>query len=150
MECEICGANRPSLKTIMIEGSKINVCDKCAGHGTVLHGVQADPTRIKKRNRYKHEEEFEIVLDYNKLIRDARVKRGWKQEELAKKINEPASLVAHLESGKIIPSKIVAQKLERTLSIKLFDADDELEKHEPQEMRSDPLTLSDVVKIRKR
>ena len=133
----------------MIEGSRVKVCPRCTSHGRVLEGVQKDPTRIKKRSRYKREEEFDIVQDYDKLIRDARNKRGWKQEELADKVNESTSVVSHLESGKMTPSKKVARKFENLLEITL------IQQTSRQEIEYDntpdkEVTLGDLVKIRKR
>jgi len=40
--------------------------------------------------------EWEAVLQ---ILRDARGKRGWTQEQLAKKLGRPQSLVAKVEAG---------------------------------------------------
>lgn len=150
MECEICGTEVKYPKVIMAEGSRMNVCPRCVSHGTLLHGIQKDPTKIRKRSRYKQEEQFEIVDDYDKLIRDARAKRNWKQEELARKVNESTSVVAHLESGKMTPSKKVAQKFEKILGIKLIEAAGSAEAVEFDRTPDKAITLGDVVKIKKR
>ncbi len=127
----------------------MNVCPRCASHGTIVHGAQRDPTRIRKHSRYKQEEDFDIVPGYGKLIRDARQKEGWKQEELARRINEPVSTVSHLELGKMLPSKKIAQKLEKALGITLI-SEAPASDAKPEHMPSTPITLGDIVKIRKR
>ena len=94
--------------------------------------------------------DFEIVPDFDKRIRDARAKRGWNQKELADKVNESASVVAHLESGKMTPTRKVATKFEKILGIKLFDnsgGDEQVEFVQPS---SKEITLGDIVKIKKR
>ncbi len=150
MECEICGSNTPYPKVIMLEGSRVKVCPNCTNHGTVLHGIQKDPTQIRKRNRYKREEQFDIADNAGKLIREARNKKGWKQEELARKVNESTSVINHLESGKLTPSKKVALKLEKTLEIKLIEEISEAQSIEYEQPKGGAITLGDVVKIRKR
>ena len=150
MECEICGAEVKHPIVIVVEGTRMSVCPHCASHGTVLHGIQRDPTKIRRHSRYKKEEDFEIVPDYGKLIREARQKRGWKQEELARKANEPASTIAHLELGKMVPTKKTAQKLEKVLGIQLIGQGDEAGKVELDRSPGAAITLGDIVKIRKR
>jgi len=149
MQCEICGSETPYPKVIMAEGTRITVCSKCTSHGTLVGDYQTGPQKIFRRSRYKREEQFDIAGDYDKLIRDARGKKGWKQEELARKINESTSVVTHLEKGKLSPSKKLAQKLEKTLGIKIIEAVSD-ERIEVQQEKTGPITLGDVVKIRKR
>ncbi|MCK4327530.1 MAG: TIGR00270 family protein [Candidatus Diapherotrites archaeon] len=149
MQCEICGLETKYPKVIMVEGSRITVCSRCTSHGTLVGNYQKGPARVYRRSRYKREEQFDIAADYDKLIRDARGKHGWKQEELARKINETTSVVTHLEKGKLSPSKKLAEKLEKTLGIKLIEAVSD-ERVEVQQEKSGPVTLGDIVKIRKR
>jgi putative transcription factor len=61
----------------------------------------------------------EIAQDYNDRIRQARESAGLSQEELAKQLNEKASLIRQLEQGKSLPSDDVQKKLERELEIDL-------------------------------
>ncbi|MFC2174353.1 multiprotein bridging factor aMBF1 [archaeon] len=149
MNCEICGEDTPYPKVIMAEGSRVTVCSRCTSHGTLLGDHQAGPQKIYRRSRYKREEQFDIAPDYDKRIRDARGKKGLKQEELARKINESTSVINHLESGKLTPSKKLAQKLEKALGIKIIEAISD-ERVEVTHEKSGPITLGDVVKIRKR
>ncbi|GAA0201121.1 hypothetical protein GCM10009000_014090 [Halobacterium noricense] len=71
----------------------------------------------------------EIVQDYDDRIRDARESSGLSQEDLAKDLNEKASLIRKLERGDMLPSDRVQKKLEKKLEISLTagsaGADDE-------------------------
>lgn len=150
MECEICGAEVKHPITIVVEGTRMNVCQRCASHGTIVHGTRGDTTQIRKHSRYKKEDDFDIVSGYGTIIREARQKHGWKQEELAHKVNEPESTIAHLELGKMTPPKKIAQKLEKALGISLIEQGTEAEKVKLDRSPYKAITLGDVVKIRKR
>lgn len=150
MECEICGAEVKRPVTIVVEGTRMSVCPHCASHGTILHGTQQNPTKIHRHSRYKKEEDFEIVAGYGQLIHEARQKKGWKQEELARKVNEPTSTISHLELGKMAPPRKIAQKLEKVLGIRLIEQGAEAGKVELDRSPEAAITLGDVVKIRKR
>ena len=88
----------------------------------------------------------ELVQDYDARIREAREDRGLSQEDLAKQLNEKASLIRKLEHGDILPSDDVQRKLERALDVDLSagssDADEEWE----SSSSSGGYTLGDVVK----
>jgi putative transcription factor len=61
----------------------------------------------------------EVVQDYDDRIRTARESQGLTQEELAKQLNEKASLIRKLERGDVLPSDSVQRKLERALGLDL-------------------------------
>jgi putative transcription factor len=87
----------------------------------------------------------EIASDYDSRIRQARESRGMSQEELAKSLNEKASLIRKLERGDILPPDTVRKKLERKLDISLVEgaSDDD---SEWSGGGSTTTTLGDVVK----
>ena len=58
-------------------------------------------------------------MDYPKRIKEAREKMGWKQEELAAKMNERVSIIHKLESGSMHPDDALIRKVEKTLDIKI-------------------------------
>ncbi len=62
----------------------------------------------------------EIVEGYDSKIRQAREKLGLTHEELGKKINEKASVLSKLETGKMTPNNLLVTKLEHVLKIKLL------------------------------
>jgi len=61
----------------------------------------------------------EVAQDYHQRIREARESRDLSQEELAKSLNEKASLIRKLERGDVLPSDEMQRKLERALDISL-------------------------------
>lgn len=90
----------------------------------------------------------EIAADYDGRIRRARESRGLSQEDLAKSLNEKASLIRKLERGDILPSDSVRTKLERKLDVSLLEgaSDDDDEEKEWSSGSKTTTTLGDVVK----
>jgi putative transcription factor len=163
MICEMCGAEVPKLKKIIIEGSNLSVCQKCTKFGrdyTKKRGVE-DITytttiserleRREKRRKTKdvfEQSQDELALDYPRRIRRARASLGMSQEDLAKKINEKKSLVAKLENGDMIPDEKLVKKLETALDISLKEKVSSVEPPKSSEARRG-LTLGDFLKIEK-
>ena len=61
----------------------------------------------------------ELAPDYGDRIRQGREAAGMSQEDLAKQLNEKASLIRKLEHGDTLPSDDVQGKIERALEIDL-------------------------------
>jgi putative transcription factor len=118
-------------KKIMIDGSILGVCNSCANLGEKVKEVPKEVNEIP-RNKLKPRprmmthtqqinlEEMEIVPDYALTIKKAREKMGLSQDDLARRVNEKASVMSLIESGKMKPSILLGQKLERGLKIDLF------------------------------
>jgi putative transcription factor len=87
----------------------------------------------------------EVAGDYDARIRQARESRSWSQEDLAKELNEKASLIRKIERGDILPSDDVREKLERELDISLVEGVDD-DEEEWSSGSSTTTTLGDVVK----
>lgn len=87
-----------------------------------------------------------LAQDYNERLRNAREDRGLSQEELAKKLNEKASVIRKLEHGDVLPSDEVQKKLERELDISLTDEVGNEDSEWSSDAASDGYTLGDVVK----
>jgi putative transcription factor len=87
----------------------------------------------------------EIATDYDSRIRKARESRSMSQEDLAKSLNEKASLIRKLERGDIMPPDTVRKKIERKLDISLVEgaSDDDSEWSSGGSQKT---TLGDVVK----
>jgi len=132
----MCGKEMASLLPVRIEGTVLSVCRDCARFGDSVKaggkpGTSAEPSVIQARlqNRERRmktkdvyeggEESFELALDFPKRIKDAREKNGWKQEELAAKMNERVSIIHKLESGSMHPDDALIRKVEKTLDIKI-------------------------------
>jgi len=90
----------------------------------------------------------ELVEGYAAIIRSAREKQGYSHEDLGLKINERASVLKHIELGKMEPNNLLANKLERTLKIKLLIPIAE-EETTPNSITSknQEITLGDIVEI---
>jgi len=64
----------------------------------------------------------EVATDYDERIRGARESgEELSQEDLARELNEKASLIRKLERGDVLPSDEVQRKLERRLDISLTE-----------------------------
>jgi putative transcription factor len=86
-----------------------------------------------------------LSTDYDERIRAAREQRGLSQEDLAKELNEKASLIRKLEHGDMLPSDDVQTKLERKLGISLADASGEGDTEWESDSEAGSYTLGDVV-----
>ncbi len=147
VQCEMCGAETSSPTTVEIEGAELDVCDDCADFGTEVEqqstgsastkystGSSSDGSSASsgsggdsggsggsRRQRDMFDDMDEIVQDYDERIRTARESAGLSQKELAKELNEKASLIQKLERGASLPSDSVQSKLERKLDITLTE-----------------------------
>src|SRR3989338_7543315 len=114
MQCDLCG-ERPAAVLASIEGSKVRACQGCAHFGTVLGQISAPPARAPKAAKAavrqppaaaggpKKETLVLVRPDAGQLIKGARERLGLTQEELAKKLNEKASVLHHVEGGRAPP-----------------------------------------------
>ena len=165
MQCEICEKGIEKGKRIKLEGSVVVACEECSRYGEVVAEAQPPkpkPKVVEKRaevgERPKVDERPEFILyiqeelveGYPELIKNRRESLDMKQEELAKRINEPSSVVHRIESNRFEPSPKIAKKIQSVLGIKL------MERVEPGEMEAqtskipDELTLGDLVVVKKR
>ena len=65
----------------------------------------------------------EVDLEFNEKIRKGREEKGLSQAELAKNLNERASLIKKLERGEVLPTEKVRKKLEKHLKILSAESD---------------------------
>lgn len=172
VQCEMCGADTPSPKTVKIEGAELNVCDSCASFGTEVERQEQQTTSTKYstgssgkpsmgsspstgRNtqstggRSRRSDPFDeletLAADYNDRIRTARERLGLSQEELANQLNEKASLIRKLERGDLQPSDAIQRKLERKLDISLTESDELEDTDWEGGVSTGEFTLGDVV-----
>jgi putative transcription factor len=171
----MCGSEQPSLTTVKVEGAELQLCDDCKEFGTEVRTESSSSTSTKystsssggtgsgsgsgtsgsgsggsgggssRRRRDMFDDMDEIVADYDQQIREAREDRGLSQEDLAKSLNEKASLIRKLERGDMLPSDDVRAKLERGLEISLVEGQD-ADDAEWSGDSSTTTTLGDVVK----
>ena len=160
--CDICSSSDKTYK-VEIEGTILNVCDKCASFGKVLAKVKPEMAEKKKKKlekavaleaeakARKETETVQIITpNYSALIKNARERMGMKQEELAKKIAEKESVIHKLESGGMVPGIPLARKLEKFLRISIVENIE----MEPEASASDKkeisggLTIGDMIRIK--
>ena len=172
-QCEMCGAEKSSLTTTKVEGAELDLCDDCSDFGTEVKTQSSSSASTKystssggssggasssggsggsggasggsSRRRDMFDQMDEIASDYDTRIRQAREHEGLSQEELAKELNEKASLIRKLERSDTLPSDTIKQKLERRLDISLSEGgdDDDANWDSGSSMNQ---TLGDVVK----
>jgi putative transcription factor len=149
VQCEMCGTETADPNRVKIEGAELDVCDDCTDFGTELRTEESSSSTSTKystssgasgssgsssasggstgssgssgggRRRDMFDDMDELAQDYDERIRNARESAGLSQEELAKQLNEKASLIRKLEHGDTLPSDDVQGKLERALEIEL-------------------------------
>ena len=86
-----------------------------------------------------------IKTNFHLLIKNERAKRSLTQEELAKKLNEKASLIKRVEEGWEPPLSMI-KKLERFFNIELTEEIEEKQIESKTDRKE--LTIGDVVEVR--
>lgn len=160
MICEMCGADVPKTKFVKVEGAALHVCPRCEKYATseavktetgqvltpsVAERLASRQKRRKERDVFESGEEKELALDYPEKVKDGRRRKGFSQEELAKKINEKKSVIVRVENGEIRPNDKLVRKLERALHMSLRE---KMESGAGSERRpySQGMTLGDFIK----
>jgi putative transcription factor len=153
MQCDICGKEVKNLTEVDVEGTILSLCDDCKKFGKPIK----KPKRIvRSRKRYDTEEEdkpIEMIRpDYSSVLKSARQKKGLKQEDVAKKLNEKESMIHSLETGHHEPSLDLARKLENFYGVKVIETVDkeEKEKKSKAKSKSSGLTIGDIIKVKKK
>jgi putative transcription factor len=165
LRCEVCGRKiHSSPIRAEIEGAKLTVCIDCSKHGKIIREEEVErvqrtskaPTSIpfiqkKIPPQARVEITQEVVEGYDSKIRQAREKLGLSHEELGKKINEKASVLSKLETGKMAPNNLLVTKLEHALKIKLLVPikEEKISQGFPKLPSREP-TLGDLIKLNKK
>jgi putative transcription factor len=143
-ECEMCGKKIQKSNKIRIDGAILEVCDDCKKFGIpiepkkpvvvqqpskervfiptkreIQHVVRAAPRKppVKKDDI----ENLYLVEGFPEIIKEAREKLSWTQDDLAKKIMEKKNVLSNIERGTMSPDIKTARKLEKLLDIKLLE-----------------------------
>jgi putative transcription factor len=170
VQCEMCGTETASPNRVKIEGAELDVCDSCTEFGTEVKTEESTTQSTKystgssgsssssststggsssssrsSRGREMFDDVDELAQDYDERIRSAREAAGLSQEDLAKQLNEKASLIRKLEHGDTLPSDDVQSKLERALDIDLTAAAGEEDTEWEGGSATGEYTLGDVV-----
>ncbi|MFT4921713.1 MAG: putative transcription factor [Haloarculaceae archaeon] len=170
VQCEMCGSETDSPNRVKIEGAELEVCDECTDFGTEVQTDDSPETTSTKystssssdsqssssgsststssgggRRSDMFDDIEELAQDYDERIRNARENASLSQEDLAKQLNEKASLIRKLEHGDTLPSDDVQQKLERALDIDLTAGGSSDETEWESDSATGEYTLGDVV-----
>jgi len=163
MQCEICGVDIiGSPRRVVVEGTQLEVCAKCAQHGktpdgwapvsrkvspVALSSIVKTVVKRPKRDFFNDMNE-EIISDYSRVIRQARESKGWTIEELGLNMKEKASLIRKIERSEITPEDSIRKKFEQSLEIRLTEriSNDGME-HGTMFRGT---TLGDIVKIKRK
>lgn len=137
VQCEMCGKEVISPKSMKIEGAILQVCQACARFGVEIGNTKSkssgskykiEPRQrtnrqvgLKKQKSQGYNHMKEVDLEFNEKIRKGREEKGLSQAELAKNLNERASLIKKLERGEVLPTEKVRKKLEKHLKINLLE-----------------------------
>lgn len=144
--CEMCGTETWLVDAI-VEGSMLKVCSRCANFGRTVK-VEKPVFHEERPHKVILQEVSKYVIDNSAfLVKQAREKRGWKQEDLAHAIKERESVIHHVENGHLKPSLDLAIKLERALGIVLIVTYEE-PKQKQVNLKNDGLTIGDLVKLK--
>jgi len=81
------------------------------------------PPEVKRAKKVEDESEdfrhASIGRNFTVALQQARVKKGWKQEQLAQALNINKNIINQYESGKAIPDPSLISKMNRILGVTL-------------------------------
>jgi len=172
VQCEMCGTETSSPNRIKVEGAELDVCDNCTEFGTEVDtGDSSGSTSTKYstsssstssssasntgttttssggggRQQDMFDDIEELAQDYDDVIRQGREQAGLSQEDLARDLNEKASLIRKLEQGEMLPTDEIQTKLERSLGIDLTAGGSTDDTEWESDSEAGEYTLGDVV-----
>jgi putative transcription factor len=109
-------------------------------------GLRQRQQRMTER-RVPLESDEVLVADFGDRVRRARQAKRLKVEDVARAINEKASLLNNIESGSFHPDPIVTAKLERSLGIRLREKVEEV--HPARQASRGGVTIGDLIRMQK-
>ena len=125
VDCEMCGKSIDKPVKVIVEGTSMTVCSQCAAYGRRLEDPKTRHTNMTTRRPQRVFESPDtnlfVVSNYGPLVKLAREKKGLKQEQVAKSLNEKESIIHKIESGNFKPSLKLAKKIERFFGIKITE-----------------------------
>ena len=164
MNCEICGTEiKGQPYKTKIDNSLMVTCKECSRYGKVQQKPQRQGNNKRNKNnqnrrtnsnrpytRKSKEEEYELVDDYEKTIKQAREKQNLTHKQLGEKIYERESVIANIETGKMDPDNKIAHKLEKALHIKIIEKIESNEREFQESRRFKEATLGDIARIKRK
>ena len=168
MNCEICGIEiKGEPYKTKIDNSLMVTCKECSRYGKVQSKPQPTVKRAPKgksnnnnynNNRPKNqvysrknkEEEYELVEDYAKIIRQKREIKGLTQKQLGEQMYERESVIHKIENGKMVPDEKIAKKLEKILNIQIIEKIESDEREFQDVRRFKEATIGDIARIKRK
>jgi putative transcription factor len=180
MSCEICGNDiRGRGIRVIVEGAKLTVCNDCAelgervreeprGRVTIKNAPTPQgkvkttpparqnpppkPLPIRKAKPQASEESQEIVENYREVVKKAR--GTMTTDEFAASLNEKATVIQKIETGKLKPTLKLAKRIEKRYRVKLVNQRDAAEDLEdvlwkPEKKSDYSPSLGDFIKEKK-
>ena len=155
MQCELCGNEGFKCFPSNVDGVRMMLCPGCMKYGKSINEkkeirpnvTKSIKTIIKRkivRDVYVGMDK-ELTSNWSESIKNARIKKELSREELGFRIGERTVTVAKIENGDLRPSDKIAEKIEKELSISLFEKVKEI----PTKISSNHssgLTLGDFIK----
>ena len=167
MNCEICGSEiKGEPYKTKIDNSIMATCKECSRYGKVQYKPQPPKKKAKTSNkpnnnrnnnyqpkrsfRKPRDDEYELVEDYNKIIRQTRENKGLTQKKLGEKIYERESVIAHIETGKMVPDTKIARKIEKALNIKIIEKNEDSVEEFQNNHGFREATIGDIARIKRK
>ena len=116
---EVTQEDSTTTSTKYSTGSSSSSSSSSASSSGSATGGSSGSSGSSGRRSDMFDEMDELARDYDDRVRSARESRGLSQADLAKQLNEKASLIRKIERGDTLPSDEVQRKLERALDIDL-------------------------------
>ena len=140
MSCDLCGKKAPT-KLVKLEGVPLRACSDCERYGEAIREVKprSKPVQKKTDNRV-------ISNNFSELLKAARARSGEKQDEFAKKLGVKYSDYHHWEAGRRTPTLEDAEKLEKTLNIRLTTSSEADEGKASMSSSQAGFTIGDLLK----
>ena len=104
---------------------------------------------MKKASAPPLSEDLELVENFGPRIREARREAELSHEDLGRKIRERVSVLRKIETGKMTPDHLLAQKLEHTFKIKLLVPPSEPKASPGLLSKPRSVTLGEIVRLKK-
>jgi len=147
MECQLCGQDFPNLNKAEVEGSIIDVCDKCLKFGTKVIESKPIYKPVGRKIELKElvDSDLSIIAGYGHKIKKAREMKGLTREQFANKINEKQSLIKRIEEEQMEPSEELTKRIENFLGIDLKEKYQEYKLKRQEEKKN--LTVGDIIKV---
>jgi putative transcription factor len=155
MQCELCGNDCIKCFPSNVDGVKMMLCPGCMKYGKNIIEKKETSTNIdysiKRSTKKKAVKDIyvrmnkELISNFSEKIKNARIKKKLTREELGFRIGERTVTIGKIENGDLRPSDKIAEKIEKELSISLFEKVEESPKN-ISHSHSNRLTLGDFIK----